>query len=185
VSNPDPTIIAGATVIVSAPGVGGGTVIAGGNLPPPGPPEDEPPSLLAARPKRRERLEFALPTINVIFLLMLYFLLAGTLVQRNEMGVVPPETSQFPKDRLPRPLLLISEAGGYSIDGLVVDAGDLVGAAKSALANPKALSTQLNILAPADMGAAQFLDVLSQFDAASVPVRVVTLDKKLLPGGGK
>ncbi len=116
--------------------------------------EPEERSALAARPRRRERLEFALPTINVIFLLMLYFLVAGTLVQRSEMGVIPPQTSQFPKDRLPRPLLLISATGAYSIDGQAVDEASLVSVARAVLADPKALSAQINILAPADMAAA-------------------------------
>jgi biopolymer transport protein ExbD len=144
--------------------------------------EERPVSLLAPRPRRRERMEFALPTINVIFLLMLYFLVAGTLVQRSEMGVVPPQTSEFPKDRLPRPLLLISSTGAYSIDGRPVDEANLVSVARSVLADPKALTAMINILAPADMAAAPFLKVLSALDAARVPVRVVTLDKKT-PGG--
>lgn len=140
--------------------------------------EPEVHSALAARPRRRERLEFALPTINVIFLLMLYFLVAGTLVQRSEMGVIPPQTSSFPKDRLPRPLLLISSAGAFSIDGQAVDEANLVSVARSVLADPKALTAMINILAPADMAAGPFLKVLGTFDAAHVPVRVVTLDKK-------
>lgn len=139
-------------------------------------------SALARPPRRRERLEFALPTINVIFLLMLYFLLAGTLVQRSEMGVLPPQTSQFPKDRLPRPLLLMSSAGDLSLDGLPVASGALVEAARSVLAGPRAPSGQINILAPADMAAGRFLEVLGELERARVPVRVVTLDKP--PPGG-
>jgi biopolymer transport protein ExbD len=138
-----------------------------------------------ARPvRRRERLEFALPTINVIFLLMLYFLLAGTLVQRSEMGVVPPQTSQFPKDRLPRPLLLIGNDGALSIDGVPVEAAHLVEAARQALAGPHAPSGDINILAPAEMRAGPFLDVLARLEAGQVPTRVVTLDKQPPRGGG-
>ena len=140
-------------------------------------------SSLARRPRQRNRMEFALPTINVIFLLMLYFLLAGTLVQKSEMGVIPPQTSQFPKDRLPRPLLLIAADGAYSIDGLAVDETRLIETARSALAGPKALSAEINILAPAVMDAAPFLNVLAVLDAARVPVRVVTLDRNLAVAG--
>jgi biopolymer transport protein ExbD len=134
------------------------------------------PSLPPPIPRHR-KLDFALPTINVIFLLMLYFLLAGTIAHRNELQVVPPETSHFPVDRLPRPLLLISDDGSFALDGQPLKSTDLVSAARTALEADQIAAPELNILAPADMPATRFLSVLATFNAAGVPVRVVTLDK--------
>jgi biopolymer transport protein ExbD len=139
------------------------------------PPETE--SALSRPARRRERMEFALPTINVIFLLMLYFLIAGTLVQRDEMSVLPPETAEVATDRLPRPLLLISNDGAFILDGKAIPEAELVAAAATAVADPRITSHQLNILAPAEMAAGPFLDILSEFGAAEVPVRIVTVEQ--------
>lgn len=133
-------------------------------------------SPLARKPRRRERLEFALPTINVIFLLMLYFLVAGTIVQKDELSVLPPETERVPTDRLPRPLLSISNTGTMTLDGVPVERADLAAAAVAATGSD-APSHQLNILAPAGMPAGPFVDILSSLADAHVAVRIVTVEK--------
>ena len=133
-------------------------------------------SPLARRHQRRERLDFALPTINVIFLLMLYFLVAGTIVQKNELGVLPPETSRVPTDRLPRPLLAISNAGTMMLDGNPVSRDELIAEALR-VTGPDAPNHELNILAPAGMAAGPFLGILSGLAEAHVAVRVVTVEK--------
>lgn len=134
-------------------------------------------SPLARKPRRRERLEFALPTINVIFLLMLYFLVAGTIVQKNELSLLPPETERVATERLPRPLLSISSAGTMTLDGVPLDLAALPAAAVAATTGPAALGRELNVLAPAGMGAAPFLDILSGLADAHVAVRIVTVEK--------
>jgi biopolymer transport protein ExbD len=139
--------------------------------------EDAAASPLARKPRRRERLEFALPTINVIFLLMLYFLVAGTIVQKDELSVVPPETERVPTERLPRPLLSISDAGTMTLDGVPVDRAGLVAAAVAAT-GPDAQAHELNILAPAGMAAGPFVDLLSGLADAHVAVRIVTVEKE-------
>jgi biopolymer transport protein ExbD len=135
---------------------------------------DEPSPLRQPR-RRRERMEFALPTINVIFLLMLYFLIAGTIVQKDELTFAPPETARVATDRLPRPLLVVNADRSMTLDGIHVEIAGLAVAAQAALADPRAASHQLNILAPADMQAAPFLEVLASLGASGVPVRVVTV----------
>jgi biopolymer transport protein ExbD len=133
-------------------------------------------SLLAPRVRRRERMEFALPTINVIFLLMLYFLIAGTIVQKDELSVAPPVTTEDALDRLPRPLLVITDAETFTLDGAALPRAGLVAAAVAAIASPLAESPQLNVLAPADMAAIPFLELLELLGAGGVPVRLVTVE---------
>lgn len=182
-----PTIIAGIgnrdrTVIAGA--LGDRTVIAG--RPPRRPPIVEEGDGPLSRPRpQRERMEFALPTINIIFLLMLYFVVAGTIVQNDELSVVPPVTSETPTDRLPRPLLVVNEAGGLLLDGRQVGRDDLLAAAADAVLRSQ--SQQLNVLAPAEMAAAPFLELINAFAASNIPVRVVMIDKSSLratPSGG-
>lgn len=129
------------------------------------------------RPVRRERLEFALPTINVIFLLMLYFLVAGTIVQKDELSVAPPVSERTAQDRLPRPLLVISEEGDLALDGRPVDRAELPEAARQSLQDVVATSSMLNVLAPADMSAAPVLGIVAELSAAGIPVRLVTVDE--------
>lgn len=136
---------------------------------------------LAQRPKKRERMEFALPTINVIFLLMLYFLVAGTIVQKDELSFAPPETEDVATDRLPRPLLVIGAAGTLTLDGNPLEREALVAAAAAAVADPLAPTPQLNVLAPATMDAVPFLDILAMLGAGGVPVRVVTVEREAAP----
>jgi biopolymer transport protein ExbD len=138
-------------------------------------------SRLVPRAKRRERVEFALPTINIIFLLMLYFLVAGTIVQKDELSVAPPVTTEEALERLPRPLLVISNGGTFTLDGLPLDREELVAAATAAIASPLAQSPQLNILAPAEMAAHPFLEILELFGRGGVPVRLVTIEPEAVP----
>ena len=175
----DPTIIAG---------MPGQTVIAGGppgaGMPPPTPPmpprriEEEEDSPLSRPAKPRERMEFALPTINVIFLLMLYFLIAGTIVQNDELSVTPPVTTEAPTDRLPRPLLVVNEAGGLLLNGEPLTREELMVAAAEAVMRSQ--EQTLNVLAPAAMAAGPFLELINAFAASNIPVRVVMIDKASL-----
>lgn len=173
----------GPTIIV---GRDTGSVIAGmpGGMPPVPPPPrvvqpvDEEESPLARFQKPRERMEFALPTINVIFLLMLYFLIAGTIVQNDELSVVPPITTETPTDRLPRPLLVIHDDGRMQLDGLEVPASELMTAAADAVV--RSTSQQLNVLAPAEMASGPFLELINAFAASNIPVRVVMIEESAL-----
>lgn len=138
-------------------------------------------TMLAPRQKRRERMEFALPTINVIFLLMLYFLIAGTIVQKDELTVTPPVTMENATDRLPRPLLVITDASTFTLDGVPVARADLVTAAAAAIASPLASTPQLNVLAPREMAAGPFLEILAALGSAGVPLRLVTAEGEPAP----
>lgn len=138
-------------------------------------------NLLAPRAKRRERMEFALPTINVIFLLMLYFLIAGTIVQKDELSVAPPLTTEDALERLPRPLLVITDPATFTLDGEPLAREGLVAAAATAIASPLAQTPQLNVLAPADMAATPFLEIIEALGAGGVPVRLVTVEAEAVP----
>ena len=130
---------------------------------------------LPDRRRERPRMEFALPTINVIFLLMLYFLSAGTLAQQDELSVAPPQTVQVPDERLPRPLLVVGAGGEFILDGLVIADAEIEAAGLAALQS--AAADDFNLLVSRDMAAAPFLALLARLDAASLPVRLVTVER--------
>jgi biopolymer transport protein ExbD len=172
-----PTIIAGMgsgdRTVIAGQVPGGGPTVPGGRPPRPSAEEEDGP---LSRPKpQRERLEFALPTINIIFLLMLYFVVAGTIVQNDELSVTPPVTSETPTDRLPRPLLVVNDSGALMLDGRPLTRDELLAAAADAVSRSQ--SQQLNVLAPAEMAAPPFLELINAFASANIPVRVVMIDK--------
>ncbi|WEX10859.1 biopolymer transporter ExbD [Chelativorans sp. AA-79] len=123
--------------------------------------------------RRRPKPNFSLTTVNIVFLLLLFYLAAGSLVSRGEVEADIPITRDLPLERLPRPLLLIAE-GGLFLDGSPVPPGQAGARALAAMsATPGAAF--VNLLAARTMPAGDFLTVVSAVQEAGVPVRVVTL----------
>ncbi|GLQ58024.1 ExbD/TolR family protein [Devosia nitrariae] len=133
--------------------------------------------------RRRDGPDFALPMINVIFLMMLYFLVAGTITQRDELAIVPPLTQSYPPERLPRPLLVIVDTQTVLIDGRPLERGNLAAGIQTGL-NGAPGSQTVNILAPRSMAADTLLDVAAELGAAGIGVRIVSLDERSAAAGG-
>lgn len=132
---------------------------------------------LIPKPPRRARPDFSLTTVNIVFLLLLFYLATGTLITRNELEADIPITKDLPLERLPRPLLLIGD-GALFLDGRAIPAGEAAAAARAALeAQPKARF--LNVLAERTMPAGAFLSIVARIQAEGVPVRVVTLHERV------
>jgi hypothetical protein len=93
------------------------------------------------------------------------------------MEVVPPNTDLYSLERLPRPLLIVTEAG-LVLDGLPVGPAELAAKAREALDSAQG-APSINVLAPAEMNAAPFLAALKLLGTADLPVRVVTLGKNV------
>jgi len=127
---------------------------------------------LLPRRKLPGRLDFALPTINIIFLLTLYFLLAGTLVSNNEVSDDLPQTLRTATERLPRPLLTLLDDGRMLIDGDPVDRAGLLVAAQGALTGT--LRRTLNVVVSGQTSAHPVFSLLSELTAAGIPIRIVT-----------
>ena len=137
------------------------------------------PRFLPRRSRERPRMEFALPTINVVFLLMLYFLVAGTLAERDELSVAPPETTPYPSERLPRPLLLVTADGRLLLDGRAIAEDEVAASGREALDATGV--AELNLLVPSNMSAAPFLGILAELDSVGIPVRLVTVERDSVP----
>ncbi|MCT7374129.1 biopolymer transporter ExbD [Chelativorans salis] len=121
-------------------------------------------------PRRRPKPDFSLTMVNVVFLLLLFYLAAGTLVSQSEFEAEAPVTADLPLERLPRPLLLVTEGGAF-LDGARVDGEALVDRIREAAAD----AAFLNVLADRDMPAAQFLGVVAEAGKAGAPIRIVTV----------
>lgn len=124
-------------------------------------------------PRRRPAPDFSLSTINIIFLLLLFYLVSGTLIQPGELEADVPLTHDLPLERLPRPLLLLTTEGLH-LDGAPVARAEAAAQARAALARPPQAQF-LNILAERNVPATALLDLVGDIQAAGIEVRLVTL----------
>jgi biopolymer transport protein ExbD len=83
------------------------------------------------RPARRKP-DFSLSTVNIVLLLVLFFLIVGAPADQAERRVNLPITRTLPLAPLPRPLLLVEQGtGALVLDGIVVSPESLQAAIQS------------------------------------------------------
>ncbi|WP_274627911.1 ExbD/TolR family protein [Arvimicrobium flavum] len=126
-------------------------------------------SYIPARP-RKTRPDFSLTVINIVFLLLLFYLATGSLIKQNELEADIPFTRDLPLEKLPRPLLLATADGQIYLDGAPLSLEEVPGAVK---AIPEGMF--VNVLAERTMMADALMAVLARAQASGRPVRLVTL----------
>jgi len=125
----------------------------------------------------RKRADFALTMVNIVFLLLLFFLTTGSLTNPNEAEAELALTSDLPLERLPRPLLLIEEDGTLQLDGSTIPPQELVERARAALA-VAGDGVPLSLFAARDMPAHALLGVAERLSAAGIGLQIVTLHEQ-------
>lgn len=124
------------------------------------------------RPAEKVSLDFSLAIVNIVLLLILFFLATGQLLNPPAKDVDLAETSELPLDQLPAPILVVSTDGAWELDGTPV-APDLLGTAIADLPQPVVLHVMINRDAPATA----LMEVLANPDLANTEMRLVTLRK--------
>lgn len=130
--------------------------------------------VLSAR-KSAPTADFSLAIINVVFLLLFFFILTGSVVQRSEMEVRAPFTRNLPLERLPRPLIVISQIEELFLDGLLITEEKLILRINQEIAVPESKFNRLNILADGKLSAKSFLKTVDRLRETGLPVRIVTV----------
>jgi biopolymer transport protein ExbD len=112
---------------------------------------------------RRDAEENLIPLINIVFLLLIFFMVAGRLAP-NDPVVVHPVSSRSPDSgQSTSTMLIIDRQGTLWLNGAPVDHTTLV----SRLAEtPRADGQPLQIKADAEVPAARVMDILAQLRAA-------------------
>ncbi len=123
--------------------------------------------------RHRRRPDFGLAQVNIVLLLVLFFLVVGTIVENDELAVDLAETSELPLERLPRPLLLIDANGAWSLDGAPMAEAAVVEALKAP--PPDGQPNAVYILAPRDMAADRLLRAMQLLLPSGRTVKLVTL----------
>ncbi len=80
----------------------------------------------------RDSDDSVLPLINVVFLLLIFFMLAGRLATGDPFAIEPPTSRADGNPRAQEMLLLLSSDGRMALDGEVIDRDALSGLLKDA-----------------------------------------------------
>ncbi|WP_052249799.1 biopolymer transporter ExbD [Tateyamaria sp. ANG-S1] len=120
-------------------------------------------------PPPRKAFDSSLAIINIVLLLIFFFLATGSLLSSRTVEVALPETTRLPLDLLPSPLLVVATDGSMTLDGNPLDTGTL----SVALGD----SPILHVLADRDLPATTLLSTLDDEALIAVEVRLVTLHR--------
>lgn len=124
------------------------------------------------RATRKLPMDFSLTTVNIVLLLIFFFLVSGSLVETEELSVDLAETADLPLDRLPRPLLLLDEGDRLMLDGDAVTPDTLRATLEPLLS---ADAPRLHILADRDVPAGVLVALIQRPDLAGIEINLVTL----------
>lgn len=123
------------------------------------------------QPRERDPINSSLAIVNIVLLLVFFFLATGSISGSQQVTVTLPDTTELPLDLLPKPLLEITAEGEMRLDGEPVALGGLSEALGD---NPS-----LHIMADREGNAGTLLDILAGEALLAVEVRLVTIHRKL------
>ena len=128
-------------------------------------------------PRKREMPENTIPLINVVFLLLIFFMLAGRLSQPEPFGVTPPESASEQRPGEHDSVVYVNADGKVALGRDDVSLADLPAALDAARGDA---AKPVRLKADAKAEANRVIQVMEKFKAAGVG-RVVVLTT---PAGG-
>jgi len=109
----------------------------------------------------------ALSIVNLVLLLILFFLATGSLLNAPNYGVDLAETEDLPIALLPQPILILDAEAGMLLDGEPIDDAGLAAAMDA--------EPVLHVLAPRDAEALRLLALFAEEALLATEIRLVTL----------
>lgn len=131
---------------------------------------------LAIVRRARGQVDASLAIVNIVLLLIFFFMMAGTFLRPEEVPVDPAETNSLPLERLPRPLLVLVDEGNWQLDGLALQPEDLASALGEA--PPK-----LHVLAAKSFPARALVALGALPELSGTQILLVTLHRSLAAEG--
>ncbi|MFQ1701444.1 ExbD/TolR family protein [Loktanella agnita] len=134
--------------------------------------------MIRALPRRHKPvgLDVSLAIVNIVLLLIFFFLATGQLLNPPTEGVEISETTELPLDQLPAPILIVRDDAIWELDGVPV-APDLLGVAVAALDAP----VTLHILIGREAPASALIDIMNRDALRDVEIKLVTLRRTVRP----
>ncbi|MGH1369544.1 MAG: biopolymer transporter ExbD [Maritimibacter sp.] len=122
------------------------------------------------KPREKRDPDFSLAIVNIVLLLILFFLATGALVNTPSQGVNISETLDLPMDQLPRPVLIIEPNGALVLDDQPTTEAELIEALKG--------ERVLHVLIDRDAPALDLLKVLATDGLDRLDIKLVTAHKE-------
>lgn len=134
------------------------------------------PRLQAPRPRPQNDDERVLPLINVVFLLLIFFMVAGRLAASDQFAIEPPASSSDgqPSREL---LVLVGTDGRLAVDGEMLNRSELQQAVSDHLQETE--SGRVRVKADGRVAATRVVAVMEQLRAAGAE----QLDLMTVPEG--
>lgn len=107
-----------------------------------------------------------IPLINIVFLLLIFFMLAGSFTQAGPFEVVPPDTSSSQEAGDQRLVISLAADGALAIDDRIVDKSTLLSQLTEQVNTNPDLKVQLK--ADASLEADELLDMLDHVKKSGV-----------------
>lgn len=125
------------------------------------------------RPRPSRPLDVSLAIVNIVLLLIFFFLVTGRLLNPVSADLDLSETSELPLDLLPSPILVVAENGDWFLDGAPV-VPDLLPLALEDLPQPVVLHLMINRAAPSTV----LIGLLNRAELRETEIRLVTLHRR-------
>lgn len=119
---------------------------------------------------RHMQADTSLAIVNIVLLMLFFFLATGSLMNSPSFGVDLSETADLPIDQLPRPVLIIGANGELRLNDVPV-ASDLLATAVQDL-------TLLHVLIAREAPAQELLDLLARPGLDHLDIRLVTIHRQ-------
>jgi len=113
----------------------------------------------SSRGRRMDGEAGLLPLINMVFLLLAFFLIAGQLTPAAPFAVTPPEQTGAPVERSAPAIIHIARDGALAINGARIQPG-AIGPAIDALEAPA--GTDIRVVADAETDASRVIALLER-----------------------
>ncbi|WP_308917901.1 ExbD/TolR family protein [Jannaschia sp. LMIT008] len=121
---------------------------------------------------RAMRFDASLSIVNIVLLLIFFFLATGRLIAPADADLRPAETTELPLAALPDPILTMGADGDLALDGVPV-APELLAAALSELSD----GARLHLLVDRDVPAERFVALIGRPALRDLDLQLVTLDR--------
>ena len=127
-------------------------------------------SLLPPRPVQHKP-DTSLAIVNIVLLLLFFFLTTGTLASGPDTQVHLPATQEMPSGHLPTPILEVGDGGILRLDGAVISLPDL----SDAFSTGQILHVLMDGTAPA----LDLLELLARPEFSDLDIRLVTRHRRV------
>lgn len=128
--------------------------------------------------KKKPQFENTIPLINVVFLILIFFLLAGTLTTQDARDIKPPETARITESEVPDGALFMDAGGMLKFRGETITAENAVHWFAADVASAPDGGAPVKIFADRAAPAKALMTVVEQLNRANVKgVVLITLRK--------